>query len=96
MKTIFAILILILVSTESYADGPFGVEMGGLPEDYGCTPIDGAIGMYRCSGFKKRHSAFETYLVKASKTHGICLVKAIGKNISDSGYGTAKIGRAHV
>ena len=71
----------------SHAAG-FGIEFGTSPNDYDCTRA-GEAGKYICTNVPKPHSGFESYAVQASDQHGICWVKGIGKDISDSGYGTS-------
>lgn len=79
---------LLVVASSMVNAGGFGVEFGQSPEKYGCADMAGHPGHFDCTP-PKPHSAFESYLVKASDEHGICWVKGIGKDISDNGYGTS-------
>ena len=67
--------------------GPFGIYMGMSLNDVGSNPEQIAPGGYKLTNVPKPHSAFESYLVKATPQYGISMVKAIGKNIETSVYG---------
>ena len=84
---------LLAPSTLLFA-GPFGLEMGESASEQGCTAVEGVPGFHRCATVKKPHSAFESYVVQSSKQHGVCWIKAIGKDISDNGYGTSTKSKA--
>lgn len=75
-------------STGIYAAG-FGLEFGADPSKFDCSPVPSSPGLFRCSMPPKPHSAFEDYAVKASPKHGICWIKGVGKDISDSRFGSA-------
>jgi hypothetical protein len=69
-----------------FAAGPFGVEQGAQ-----LTSLDEAkevaAGRYTFTP-KKAHPAFETYVAVVSDSQGVCWIKAIGKDITTSTYGT--------
>ncbi len=67
--------------------GPFGIYMGMSLNDVGSNPEQIAPGGYKLTNVPKPHSAFESYLVKATPQHGISMVKAVGKNIETNVYG---------
>lgn len=81
------VLVLVLMVCKFSNAAGFGFKMGEAPESYSCDAIAASPGYYECAA-PKPHSAFESYIISASKEHGICWVKGIGKNISDNGYGT--------
>ncbi len=83
----FIIIVCLLYPALINASG-FGIVMGTAPSKYNCESITGQTGLFTCNA-PKPHSAFETYAVRASESHGICWVKGIGKTISDNGYGTS-------
>jgi len=66
--------------------GPFGFDMGKQASEYGCASMSTA-NMYKCSEAPKEHPAFESYILQSTPKHGVCWIKAVGKNISDNGYG---------
>lgn len=80
-------LTIFLTTTTSFAAAPFGISFGSKPSNYGCTKFSDAPGIYICKNVPKPHSFFETYMVQASQSQGICLVKGVGKTIQDSGHG---------
>lgn len=67
--------------------GPFGIYMGMSLNDIGSNAEQIAPGRYKVINVPKPHSAFESYVVKATPQHGISMVKAIGKNIQTNVYG---------
>lgn len=87
-KQFIAGLILSVITNLACASG-FGFVMGEKPSKYGCTAMGDNPGLYTCGSAPKPHSAFESYIVRASDEHGICWVKGVGKTISDNGYGTS-------
>ena len=62
--------------------------MGMTLKDLGGNPESLGNGIYKITNVPKPHSAFELYAVKVAPNGGLCWIKAIGKNISTSCYGT--------
>lgn len=85
IRIFFSIFLSLLVCGNVSAAG-FGFAFGDNPESYGCTATD-STGVFSCASAKKHHSAFESYRVKASDEHGICLIQGVGKTISDNKSG---------
>ncbi|NCA71008.1 MAG: hypothetical protein EOM91_13050 [Sphingobacteriia bacterium] len=69
--------------------GPFGFEFGENVSIYQCPELPGNPGYYKCIKAPKPHSAFESYVLKASNSHGICWIKAIGRDINDNSFGSS-------
>jgi hypothetical protein len=83
-----AITLLTLTSASSFADGPFGVNMGTPVENYkACQPKDTA-GYYRCSTLPRTHEDIEYYIIESWPATGVCFVKGMGNTISIDVYGT--------
>ena len=70
----------------AFASGPFGVEKGSKLASLGESK-EIAPGKYTFTP-KKAHPAFETYVALVSDSQGVCWIKAIGKDIRTSTYGT--------
>ena len=87
-ETKFLILSCLTILASAVQAGPFGFEMGNKPSNYQCSEMAEA-NMYRCASAPKGHPDFEAYVLQATSVHGICWIKAVGKNISDNGYGTS-------
>lgn len=88
MKACLLVAILI-ASTQSFAAGPFGVDIGSDISLYSdCAPSD-TTDLYMCSSLPNVHSAFEAYAIRHNPLFGVCWIKGIGKDIDDNGYGTA-------
>lgn len=85
-KMIGFVFTCLLCATNAMA-GPFGLEMGMSLKDIGGKPEKVASGKYKLSSVPKPHSAFEAYIVQVSPKHGLCWIKAIGKDIRTSAYG---------
>lgn len=73
--------------------GPFGIEMGQSLEtlkNNGLNPTNSTTnddqGYYYVSP-KATHPDFEKYIVQLDEDEGVFWIKAVGRDISDSGYG---------
>lgn len=89
VAAIVSVVVASFVSTESRADGPFGISMGidasTLP---GCSlSSSGHPGMYLCKSVPKPHPDIEEYFIFSPRDVGICRIVAVGRDISDSGNG---------
>lgn len=84
-KTIIGISALCFASS-AFAGGPFGIGQGAKLASLGETK-EIAAGKYTFTP-KKVHPAFETYVALVSDLQGVCWIKAIGKDISTSTYGS--------
>ncbi len=80
-------LMSILFMSEAMA-GPFGLEKGMSLKDLGGKPKKIGPGIYRLSSVPKPHSAFAIYIVRIAPKVGLFWMKAIGKDISTSSYGS--------
>lgn len=88
MKAIeFSIGILLLTAYTADA-GPFGIEVDGFTlEKYACESTSGLF--YKCSNIPLPHNEFEMYGVRYHPDVGVCTIKAIGRDISNDGFGTS-------
>lgn len=81
----FAVPLFVTFATPAIA-GPFGVDVEGFtPEKYSCSNLSGLF--YRCMGVPKPHNDFEAYAVQYHKDAGLCMIKGIGKDVKENGYG---------
>jgi hypothetical protein len=87
LRNIIVLSLALITCGFANASG-FGFQMGKAPSNYKCTAINAQPGAYSCSTAPKPHSAFESYILKASEKHGICWVKGVGRDIDDNGYGS--------
>ncbi len=89
-KLTLAVVLLLTVFFFSEAKaGPFGLEMGMSLKDIEGNPEKIGNGKYKLTNVPKPHSAFESYIVQVAPKSGLSWIKAIGKNISTSAYGTS-------
>lgn len=88
-KQIVTIALILTSSIHGLIAGPFGLKMGMGIDEIDKDAIEISPGLYRLSKIPKPHSAFETYAVKIGPLSGLCWIKAIGKDIETSVYGTA-------
>jgi len=87
-KTLTVLLLASILFATGAIAGPFGIEKGMSLKDIGGDPTDRGNGVYVLSRVPKPHSAFESYGVRISPKCGAYWVKAIGKDITTSVYGT--------
>jgi glucosamine 6-phosphate synthetase-like amidotransferase/phosphosugar isomerase protein len=73
-------------ASTAFAAGPFGIEKGTKLASLGESK-EIAPGKYTFTP-KKAHPAFETYVALVTDSQGVCWIKAIGKDIRTSTYGT--------
>jgi len=87
---VVAILFLSFATVGANA-GPFGLEMGMTLEQIesltGVKPVSLDNSTYNIS-VPKPHSMFEQYVARISPTLGLYWIKAVGHDISTSGYGS--------
>ena len=89
MKKEIAIITLTLTALiHGLAAGPFGLEMGMTLDEIDSDATEISPGVYKLSKVPKPHSAFEAYAVKIGPKSGLCWIKAIGKDIETSVYGS--------
>ncbi|NQT65772.1 MAG: hypothetical protein HQ554_06300 [FCB group bacterium] len=85
-------LVVVVIFTICFVNiafaGPFGLEMGMTLKDLSENTESLGNGIYKITNVPKPHSAFEIYAVKIAPNGGLCWIKAIGKNIPTSSYGT--------
>jgi len=86
-KAIVFFLILGFFAAEAVA-GPFGLEKGMSLNAIGGKPEQIALGKYKLTDVPTPHSAFEAYIVQIAPKSGLCWVKAIGKDVATSSYGS--------
>jgi len=68
--------------------GPFGLWMGMKLEDISAQAEEVAPFKYRISTPPKPHSAFDAYVVQIAPVSGLSWIKAIGRTVSTSSFGT--------
>lgn len=85
MPKICAIICLICFASAAHADGPFGIAQA--------TPINQltinreiAPGRFVIE-VPRKHPEFESYIVSASKTHGVCSITGVGKDYENDRFG---------
>lgn len=86
------ILSILMAFPGAQEDGPFGLSFGASREALVklVGPIkqtDAASGGMVVSSVPKPHPDFESYLVMASATHGLCKVTAVGETIQINSFG---------
>lgn len=70
-------------------DGPFGVAQGARLTDFkDPTPIEGAPGYYKIPQVPQPYPGMEMYSIQATNEHGVCMVKALGANMSSDSFGS--------
>ena len=70
-------------------DGPFGIAMGQSAEDL--EGKETKVGWYEISSVPKPHSMFNTVMVQATKSNGVCFVKGISDSFPSDSNGLAAI-----
>lgn len=80
------VFVTLLVNFSYADDGPFGVSMGTPVESLNCDASDTPT-MYYCESLPKPHPDMDVYIVQSTPASGVCWVKALGKDISDNGFG---------
>lgn len=87
---LFAILALVVFGLPVFA-GPFGLDMGMTFAEVTsvCTtePVPVGNNLYTVTP-PNPHQDFETYVVQIHPTYGVYFIKAIGKRVTTSVYGT--------
>ncbi|MCL1973591.1 MAG: hypothetical protein FWG54_02080 [Bacteroidetes bacterium] len=90
-KIILTILLLSTVSFYAFA-GPFGIEMGMSLQEVTkiskTKPENVKDDIYSITP-PNTNDLFEMYVVRIDPTYGVYLIKAVGKDITTTGYGTA-------
>lgn len=92
VKRLLTFAIILFISGLLFA-GPFGIDMGMTLEELKQQNMNpektsSSDGYYLVEP-PKTHPNFEMYLVRLYKDKGVFWIKAIGKDISDSGYGSS-------
>lgn len=84
--------IALLTPVASYA-GPFGLEMGMSIDDLKkkINLVQKDENIYSASSVPNPHPDFTIYSFLATPSHGLCRIRAIGKAIETSAYGTELI-----
>ena len=73
--------------------GPFGLWMGMKLPDLSTPHEEVAPFKYRITSPPKPHSAFDSYVLQIAPVTGLSWIKAIGKTITTSSFGTDLIGK---
>lgn len=89
MKEIAIITLTLTALIHGLTAGPFGLEMGMTLDEIDSDATEVSPGVYKLSKVPKPHSAFEAYAVKIGPKSGLCWIKAIGKDIETSVYGSS-------
>lgn len=96
MRLVLTFLLTVFVTPLAMASGPFGVSMGADPLSLkGAQHINSVHSIYKFEP-SQPHSSFKEYWVQASKTHGVCEIKANTDKIQTNSFGTwlvAEFGR---
>lgn len=69
------------------SSGPFGLWMGMTANDFSPPLGERSSCKYWAPEVPKPHSAFSHYLFVITPTRGLSYIKAVGRDISTSGYG---------
>jgi hypothetical protein len=89
-SSIVLLLVTMLLSVQLLIAGPFGLEMGMSLDGLGKLGVNPTVlssgGYYTVSPISP-HREFEQYVVRLDPDEGVYWIKAIGKDIADSGYG---------
>jgi hypothetical protein len=83
-----AILLGIFVFPALGQAAPFGLTQGMTLKELGGKPESLGDRKYRFESVPKPHSAFEFYVLQIGQKSGLCFVKAVGKNVKTSVYGS--------
>lgn len=67
---------------------PFGLSMGATKEDINSSLEEIVPFIYLTDTVPKPHPAFNEYYLKITPTNGLSWIKAIGKTVSTSAYGS--------
>jgi hypothetical protein len=88
LKNFFLLITIsaIILASNAVA-GPFGFEMGMTLKQIEGTPEKGPDGLYILNNAPKPYSAFKSYVLQVAPKAGLCMIKAIGKDISTNSYG---------
>jgi len=89
---IISIMFILFININmSIFAGPFGLEMGitleKIKEITGVEPKNENNNLFSITP-PKPHSSFETYVIRVNKKNEVYYIKAIGKDIETSVYGT--------
>ena len=90
MKKMLLFFVLSIWCLCLLAAGPFGIEMGQSLETLktnGLNPTQINNQGYYYVSPKATHPDFEKYILRLDEDEGVFWIKAIGSDISDSGYG---------
>lgn len=82
-----ALILLLLATCSVTLANPFGIEKGMSLADVG-EGVEIKPGIYQLKSVPKPHSSFESYIVRTSPECGIYWIKAIGKSVNTSVYGS--------
>jgi len=86
-KNIIALVAASIFISGAAMAGPFGLSMGMKKSEFKGKLKEVAPYKYQTSTVPKKHSSFESYVVKIGPKSGLCYIKAIGKDISTNTYG---------
>jgi hypothetical protein len=77
-------------NSEPYAPEatPFGLKQGMSAQQLGGQAVDIGGGMYKLTSVPSPHPGMEFYVAQVSPRTGLCYIKAVGKPVQTSGYGT--------
>jgi hypothetical protein len=77
----------VAVPLQGQGSAPFGVPMGSPISNYKSCEKAEQVGWYTCKTLPRSHAAFELYIIQAHPRHGVCFVKALGKDINRDARG---------
>lgn len=75
------------------AAGPFGFELDAKPPSEFCSETETKM-IFKCSSAPNPHSQMEFYTVKYADGIGVCMIKGVGIDIKDNGYGLSTKAKA--
>lgn len=90
MKKLLLVAFIFGLATATLAQeqaSPFGLHMGMNKSELDIQK-ELKTGVFQLKTIPKPHSAFEAYVAKVGPKSGLCWIKALGRNVKTSVYGT--------
>ncbi|WP_455233443.1 hypothetical protein [Geopseudomonas aromaticivorans] len=87
----------LVVAAASAHAGPFGLEMGQSLAELKSQMklVENGKYVYKSLTPPKAHSAFEGYFLVITPKHGLCRVRAIGRDVTTSAYGSELVSKVN-
>lgn len=77
----------LMLSSTASAAGPFGINMGDQPEQFGCKQSTENKLIYTCDEVPTKHPEMDMYVVRSTPKSGICWIKGVTKDIDTNSFG---------